>query len=132
MLQLGQRSELAQLLRRALPEDAEGYLAVVNQLAPLSRDGLLEFLQALEQTDPKLDKRALETIAEHRANSGIPLLLLLMEGPDLDGRTRAVKLLRALTRKNFGYDPAATTKARRARIHAWRQWWQQAARGFGR
>ena len=131
LLQLGRRNKLTELLARALPDDTEGYLAIVNQLEPLGRHGLLDFVQVWERDEPKLDERALEILAEHQANSGIPLLLLLMEGPDADGRDRAVKLLRSLTRKDFGYDPVGTPKKRRAAIQSWEKWWKKAARGYG-
>jgi Cysteine-rich secretory protein family len=129
--QLAKRSRVRELLALALPEDVEGYLAIVDGMAPLERDGLIEFIFALQRTDPKLYKSALETIAEHRESAGVPLLLVLMESKSLDARTRATRLLRGITRKNFRFNPKATPQTRRTSLQDWRRWWDRARSGFG-
>jgi hypothetical protein len=128
--QLTKRSRLTELLALALPKDVEGYLSIVDGLVPLERDGLVEFVFALERANPRLHKRALAAIDKHRAAAGVPLLLILMESPSLDARTRATRLVQAITRKSFGFDPKEALDIRRAALNRWQLWWKRAAPGF--
>jgi HEAT repeat protein len=129
---LGQRSDLTELLQEALPSDASGYLAILDGLELLEQAGLVELVLALKKSRPKLHARALEAIRRHRGSAAIPLLLVLMESPELETRQRAVKLLRAITRHRCGFDAKAALHKREEALHGWQRWWKDAIQGFGR
>ncbi|MHC4492262.1 MAG: CAP domain-containing protein [Planctomycetota bacterium] len=129
---LGQRSGLTELLQEALPDEAVGYLAILDGLALLEQAGLVEHVLALKARRRKLHARALEAIRRHRESAAIPLLLVLMESPEGETRQRAVKLARAITRHRCGFDPEAAPRQREAALQKWHRWWKDAVRGFGR
>ena len=128
---LGRRSELHKLLEKLLPADSEGYLATLQGLAPLEQHGLVGFVTQLETAQPVLYARLPKMLSTYKGASAISILLLLLQSENLQARTRAVVILRALTRRNFGFNPKARLNQRTTALQKWARWWKKAAPGFG-
>jgi len=58
---------------------------------------------------------------------GIPALIDALEDPEASVREAAVVSLRAITARDFRFDPGAKESERAKRVKAWRDWWKKAS-----
>jgi hypothetical protein len=94
---------------------ATGDPAVVPHLTPLLGDGDLFVQMATARV-----------LGELGAPAAIEPLIDALEDPQDAVRETAVLALRALTGRNFRFDPFAGAAERSRRVAAWREWWAKA------
>lgn len=58
---------------------------------------------------------------------GIPALIDALEDPEASVREASVVSLRAITGRDFRFDPGAKESERAKRVKAWRDWWKKAS-----
>lgn len=94
---------------------ASGDPAVVPHLVPLLADG-----------DTFVRMAVARVLGELGAPAGIEPLIGALEDPLEEVRETAVLSLRAITGRNFRFDPFASPAERARRVAAWREWWAKA------
>lgn len=128
---LSHSESLGTLLDEALGDADQGRLLIRDKLDIMERTGLAKLLLLLKRTEPNLYERVKAALREHGEWAAAPMALTALESIDLHTRTEAVKVLRALTRRNHGFDPAAKKEYRLGPLEKWQEWWTKQVKEFG-
>lgn len=122
---LAHRESLTVILDDAMKDDDEGRLRIQEKLQVFERTGLAIRLLAMKAEEPKLYERIKAALREHKEWAGVPVALIGLESAVLDTRAESMKVLRALTRKNFGFKPEAPKEDRERSLEKWLEWWEK-------
>jgi hypothetical protein len=80
---------------------------------------LIDILQEGSRSDP--DRQAAADAIKAGPKKALPALIDLLYNPDLKVRTVGIDIVKAMTGKNYGYDPKASEKARAAAVARFRK-----------
>ena len=99
--------------------------AVLALGTALGEEALPELLPLLGHKEPALRLAAAEGLADLGRRESLPVLIDLLESPDVGHRHRSVTVLRAVTGQRFNFSPPGTEKPRAQAVAAWRNWYQE-------
>ena len=128
---LAHHESLRTILDDALGDSDQGRLLIRDKLEIMERTGLAKLLLLMKKAEAGLYERVTATLKEHGEWAGVPMALVALESGDLHTRTEAVKVLRAMTRRSFGFDPAAKKEYRLDPLEKWQEWWKKQVAEFG-
>ncbi|MFO0980944.1 MAG: HEAT repeat domain-containing protein [Planctomycetota bacterium] len=125
------RETIATVVNDALPQAAPGRLRVLEALEVFEQHGLAKMLLATRAADPALYQRCLAAIRADLEAAAVPLLLLLLESKELEVRTAANKLVRAVALVELPFTPTASPEERKKQLAQWQAFWAARADEFG-
>lgn len=135
LAQIAGRDSMTVVVQDALAQagdgGARGYLEIRATLGVMEGEGLGERVLRCKERERAIYERCLAAIREHRAAALAPLLIVLLESEELGTRERALRLLRAVTGKNMGFDPKAELAKRVDGLGRWARWWNEHLEGYG-
>ncbi len=90
--------------------------------AALGNRALPELLPNLRNAESSMRLAAAEALADLGRRECLPVLVDLLESPQVEERQRSATILRALTGERFSFPPAGDAKPRALAARSWKKW----------
>ena len=124
-------SMVGELVARLQDPDPVERVGALYALANVSDAGVItHVVPLLEDDDKYIRVLAARTLERSNARSGVQPLLVALEDVDVEVRESAVSALRAITGRQFLYDPRGESAERRTAVVRWRAWWGENWKAF--